>query len=49
MTNWLDNAISLDSEQYGLSVMTLFNRSTPPLWELMTFEGTRNWSYDKCM
>jgi hypothetical protein len=49
MTNWLYNAISLDSEQYGLSVMTLFNRSTPPLWELMTFEGTRNWSYDKCM
>ena len=43
ITNWLCRAFSLDSEQYRLSVMALFNRSTPVCWELMPLEGTTNW------
>jgi hypothetical protein len=42
ITTWLYKAISLDSEEYVLSMMALFNRSHPVFWDLMPFEGTRN-------
>jgi hypothetical protein len=43
ITNGLYKAFRVDEEQWKLSVMALFNRSEPVLWELMQLEGTENW------
>jgi hypothetical protein len=43
ITTWLYKAFSVDSKQYGMSIMALFNRSHPVFWEFMPLEGTRNW------
>ena len=43
ITTWLYRAFSLNSEQYRLSVMAVFNRSHLSFWELMPLEGTRDW------
>jgi hypothetical protein len=38
ITTWLYKAFSQDSEQYGMSVMALFNRSHLAFWDVMSVE-----------
>jgi hypothetical protein len=43
ISNWLFKAFGLNRDEHEISVMTVVNRREQLFWELLPFEGTRNW------